>query len=120
MGSSSSSSSNSTSSQTTDSYNTTLTNSITGTGGVGINTGDISGSLSGLSYAYDSNNPVTNNNQQYSYALGAGSNASPSVSNSSAASNPGGSGIDWSEIIVYVIAGVILVYVLRLLGDKKQ
>jgi hypothetical protein len=117
MGSSSKSSSQSSSTETTDSYNTTLTNSITGAGGLGINTGDISGGLSDLSYAYDSNNPVTNNNQ--TYALGAGANASPTNSGTGG-DTPSTTSTDWSEIVVYVIAGIVLVLVLRLFGDKNS
>jgi hypothetical protein len=122
MGSASKSSSSSSSTQTTDSNNTTLSSSLTGNGGLSINsTGAVTsgaGSNSNLDYAYDSNNPVTTNN--LSYALGAGSSASPNVSTDGSPAPASSGGIDWSEIVVYVIAGIILVYVLRLLGDKNS
>jgi hypothetical protein len=124
MGSSSKSSSSSTSTDQTDSFNQTLTNSLSGNGALGVtNTGATTfgnDSSNALDYAYDSNNPITNNDQ--TYALGANSSASPS--NSSAGNPAPSSGvlgdIDWAEVITSLVAGVILVYVLRLFGDRNS
>lgn len=114
MGTTAQTKSSSQSSQATDSQNTTLTSSVGGNQSVGLVN---SGTLSDLSYAYDSNNSTTTNNE--SYALGAGS--STNSSGAPATSAPSSlAGIDWSEVIVYVIGGVVLVLVLRLFGDKNS
>jgi hypothetical protein len=117
MGSSSKASSSSSSNEVTDSYNTTLTNSLTGNGNLGLNLGSSSDLSGNFNYGYDSNN-YTDDRQ---IALGAGSstNGDSSIGTTPDASTAGNaSGIDWSEVIVYVIGGIVLVFVLRLLGDK--
>ena len=111
MGSSSNSSSSSTSQELSDSYNTTTTADSTGNQSVTLlNSGATNNPA--LTYSYDSGN-TTNS---ASYALGA--NAQSNASGSPAPSAAGD--IDWGEIIVYVIGGIVLVLVLRLFGDKKQ
>lgn len=120
MGSESKSSSQSTSNEVTDSNNTTLTNSSTGDGNLSINAQSVTGALTGLSYAYDSNNPITTTNNDQTYALGANSTAAPSNTSSSGGNDPGTSGFDWSEVVIYVVAGVILWAVMKYgLGDKN-
>ena len=131
MGSESKSSSQSASSEVTDSYNQTLTNSLTGTGGLGIsNTGSLAGATAGpLSYAYDSNNPITTNNTNNNqvYNLGANGVVSPTNTNSpttsaaAGAADPSGSGFDWSQILIWVVGGVALWLVIRYgFGDKNE
>lgn len=114
MGSSSKTSSQATSSEESNSRNVTTTQSV-GAGSLGV-MGNIGGNAT---YQSNSNNPITTTN--LSAALGANSNASGSPSsgfNGSPAGTDSGLGIDWNEIIVYVIAGVVLVFVLRFLKIK--
>jgi hypothetical protein len=112
MGSSAKSSSASTSSEQTDSLNTTVTTALSGNQDLGLNynsTGAGNNSFGDLSYNYDSGNTSTNNN------LGANST-------SDASSNPSGStlaDIPWSEIIVYIIGGLVLFFILRSFGASR-
>jgi hypothetical protein len=116
MGSNSKSSSASSSAEYSNSLNTTVTSAVSGAQAVGLqNSGTLSNSP--LTYSYDSGNTTTTNNT--TNAIGANSSASGSASGDTPAATDADA-FDWSDIVTYVIAGVVLVYVLHLLGDNKQ
>ena len=121
MGSSSKSSSAATSNEVADSYNTITTTSVTPTAsgdnsaalGLG-NSNTLNGKLNFMSNSgNDSNNETDSNNYSASYG------ANGSAGNSSGSMGTTSSGFDWSEVIVWVVGGVALMFVLRALGDKN-
>lgn len=122
MGSSSKSSSQATSNEVADSYNTITTTSVTPTASgsqsaaLGLNSSTINGKLNFMSNSgNDSNNTTDSGNYSASY----GANGSAGNSTGTNGADPTSSGFDWSEILIWVVGGVALMFVLRLLGDKN-
>jgi len=114
MGAQNKSSSQSSSVEASNSNNTTLTQSL------GSASQGVLGNNNRTSYVGSNSNDTTN---AQTYALGASSTANGSTNSLSAAtpddSSSSLSSIDWGEVIVYVIGGILLVVALRFFGDKN-
>jgi hypothetical protein len=123
MGSSSKSSSAASSNEVADSYNTITTTSVTptasgsGSTAFGLNNASNYGSLAlNSNSGNDSNNQTDSNNYSANYgASGSAGNSSGTNGTAPTAS----SGFDWSDVIVWVVGGVALMFVLRAIGDKN-
>lgn len=121
MGSSSKSSSQATSNEVADSYNTITTTSVTPTASgsyssaLGFGNSDtLNGKLT-----FNSNSGNNSNNQTDSNNYSASYGANGSAGNSSGSMGSTSGGFDWSEVLIWVVGGVALMFVLRLLGDKN-
>lgn len=113
MGGSSKSSSSATSSEVADSYNQISTLTQSGSGpSAGLSVG---GTLNGSpQITSDSNNATDSYNSSVNY----GASGSSSAGSGDTAGTTS-SGIDWSEVIVWVVGGLALTFVLKSFGDKN-